>query len=141
MIVDAGCFLGGSTLALASGLRANPRFPAASRRDVIHAYDLFVVEPWTIGIYFPHDMPHGMSFDLRFRENIAPLADLVAVHPGNVMKAPVIDAPIEILFIDLAKHWTVNDYLGGSLESASPVRRGGGSPSARKIEPEDGRSR
>ena len=110
-IVDAGCFLGGSTLALASGLRANPRFQAASRRDVIHSYDLFVVEPWTIGIYFPHDTPHGMSFESRFRENIATFSDLVAVHPGNVMKAPVPDAPIEILFIDLAKHWTVNDYV------------------------------
>jgi len=110
-IVDAGCFLGGSTLALASGLRANPKFQAASRRDVIHSYDLFVVEPWTIGIYFPDDTPLGMSFESRFRENIKPFADLVAVHPGNVMKAPVPDKPIEILFIDLAKHWTVNDYV------------------------------
>jgi hypothetical protein len=111
VIVDAGCFLGGSTLALASGLRANPRFQAAPRRDVIHSYDLFVLEPWTIGVFFPLDTPQGMSFESLFRENISPVADLVAVHPGNVTKAPVPDAPIEILFIDLAKHWTVSDYV------------------------------
>jgi len=111
VIVDAGCFLGGSTLALASGLRANPRFQANPRRDVVHSYDLFTVEPWTIGVYFPEDTPKTMSFEPVFRGNIAPFADLVAVHPGDVTKAPVPDGPIEILFVDLAKHWTVSDYV------------------------------
>jgi hypothetical protein len=111
VIVDAGCFLGGSTLALASGLRANPRFQAAPRPAVIHSYDLFTVEPWTIGVYFPKDTPETMSFEAVFRENIAPFADLVAVHPGDVTQAPVPDEPIEILFVDLAKHWTVSDYV------------------------------
>jgi hypothetical protein len=111
VIVDAGCFLGGSTLALASGLRANPRFQATPRRDVIHSYDLFTVEPWTIGVYFPEDTPRTTSFEPIFRENIAPFGDLVAVHPGDVKQAPVPDGPIEILFVDLAKHWTVSDYV------------------------------
>jgi hypothetical protein len=111
VIVDAGCFLGGSTLALASGLRANPRFQAAPRPGVIHSYDRFAVEPWTIGIYFPVDTPHTMTFEPIFRENIVPFADLVSVHSGDVQQAPVPDEPIEILFVDLAKHWTVNDYV------------------------------
>lgn len=111
VIVDAGCFLGGSTLALASGLRDNPRFQAAPRNAVIHTYDLFAVEPWTIGIYFPEDTSLDMSFESMFRENIAPFADLVAVHSGDVTRAPVPNAPIEILFIDLAKHWTTNDAI------------------------------
>lgn len=111
LIVDAGCFLGGSTLALASGLRANPRFQAAPRRDVIHSYDLFTVEPWTIGIYFPEGTPQAMSFEPVFRENISPFADLVAVHSGDVKQAPVPDASIEILFIDIAKHWETSDYV------------------------------
>lgn len=111
VIVDAGCFLGGSTLALASGVRANPRFQAAPRRDVIHSYDFFAVEPWTIGRYFPEGTPAASSFEAAFRENITPFADLVAVHPGNVIQAPVPDEPIEVLFIDLAKHWKVSDYV------------------------------
>lgn len=111
VIVDAGCFLGGSTLALASGVRANPRFRANPRIDVIHTYDLFAVEAWTIGRYFPESTPESMSFEPAFRENIAPFADLVAVHPGDVTRSPVPAAAIEILFIDLAKHWDVSDYV------------------------------
>lgn len=111
VIVDAGCFLGGSTLALASGLRDNPRFQAAPRNDVIHTYDLFAVEPWTIGIYFPEDTAPDTSFEATFRDNIAPFADLVAVHSGDVSRAPVPNASIEILFIDLAKHWKTNDHV------------------------------
>lgn len=111
VIVDAGCFLGGSTLSLASGLRANPRFQAAPRRNVIHTYDLFAVEPWTIGIYFPEGTPHATSFEPLFRENIAAFADLVAVHSGDVKQASVPAEPIEILFIDLAKHWETSDHV------------------------------
>jgi len=111
VIIDAGCFLGGSTLALASGVRANPHFRADPRRDVIHTYDLFAVEAWTIGRYFPEGTPESMSFEPAFRRNIAPFADLVAVHPGDVTRSPVPDAPIEVLFIDLAKRWSVSDYV------------------------------
>ena len=111
VMVDAGCFLGGSTLSLASGLRANERFRAAPRRNVIHAYDLFTVKPWMIGDYFPLDTPPATSFEPMFRENIASFADLVAVHAGDVTTAPVPQPPIEILFIDLAKHWTLSDHI------------------------------
>lgn len=111
VIIDGGCFLGGSTLALASGLLANPLFQARPRREVIHSYDLFAVEPWTIGIYFPEGTPPATSFEAIFRENIAPFAGQVAVHPGDVKQAPVPDEPIEILFIDLAKHWETSDYV------------------------------
>ena len=111
VIVDAGCFLGGSTLALASGLRANDRFRASPRRNVIHAYDLFRVNPWMIGDYFPIDTPPGTSFEPTFRTNIAPFSDLVAVHPGDVTDAPVPDSSIELLFVDLAKHWTLSDCI------------------------------
>jgi hypothetical protein len=111
LIVDAGCFLGGSTLALATGVRANPCFQSAPRHDVIHSYDRFAVEPWMIGRYFPEGTPAAVSFEEAFRENIRQFADLVAVHPGDVRQAPVSNEPIEILFIDLAKHWKVSDYV------------------------------
>ena len=111
VMVDAGCFLGGSTLALASGLRANQRFRAAPRRNVIHAYDLFAVKSWMVGDYFPPDTPPATSFEPMFRANIAPFADLVAVHSGDVTTAPVPESSIEILVVDLAKHWTLSDYI------------------------------
>jgi len=110
-IVDAGCFLGGSTVPLALGVQENPHFQAAPRKPIIHSYDLFVVEPWTIGIYFPKGTPLGTSFLPIYEQNISGIADLVKVNAGDVMEADLPREPIEILFIDLAKHWTVNDYV------------------------------
>jgi hypothetical protein len=110
-IVDAGCFLGGSTLAIAQGVRDNLAYKTNPRGAVIHSYDLFVVEPWTIGIYFPKDTPLGTSFEPIYRQNTAAFSDLINVHPGDVTKAKLPEDDIEILFIDLAKHWTVNDYV------------------------------
>lgn len=110
-IVDAGCFLGGSTLALAQGVRDNAAYKANPRGAVIHSYDLFVVEPWTIGIYFPDGTPLGTSFEPIYRKNVSAFSDLINVHGGDVTRAALPSDEIEILFIDLAKHWTVNDYV------------------------------
>jgi hypothetical protein len=110
-IVDAGCFLGGSTQALAHGVRANPAWDSHRRKALIYSYDLFLVEPWTIGTHLPETTPLGTSFEAIYRSNIEAVADLVSVHAGNVMQAALPPGDIEVLFIDLAKHWTVNDYL------------------------------
>jgi Methyltransferase domain len=109
-IVDGGPFLGGSTVALADGLRHNPRrsHTAAKR---IHSFDRFEVEDWTRGKFFPESTPAGTSFRNRFEDNIAPYADLVEVHAGDVRAHRWTGEPIEILFIDMAKHWTVCDWL------------------------------
>jgi ubiquinone/menaquinone biosynthesis C-methylase UbiE len=109
-IVDAGSFLGGSTVALADGLRRNTH---AARRPgkPIHSYDRFEVEDWTRGIYFTNETPAGTSFRDTFDRNIAPFADLVEVHAGDITTHPWHGEPIEILFIDVAKHWTICDWV------------------------------
>ena len=110
-IVDAGCFLGGSTLALAHGLLGNPNWLRNRRYRVIHSYDLFVVEPWTIGVYFPPETPLGTGFEPAYRENIAEVAHLVDVRAGDITASGPPAEPVEILFVDCAKHWVVNDYI------------------------------
>lgn len=110
-IVDAGCFLGGSTLALADGLRRNLRRRGYAEQKLIHSYDRFEIEGWTIGSYFPKKARAGESFRPLFDRNIADYADLVEVHAGDVLCWPWADGPIEILFIDIAKHWTVCDWV------------------------------
>jgi SAM-dependent methyltransferase len=116
-IVDAGSFLGGSTVALAEGLRRNRRRPrGAAAQKPIHSYDRFQVEDWTRGIYFPESTPAGTSFRAEFEQNIAPYAELVEVHAGDILEHPwggqaTSGGPIEILFIDVAKHWTVCDWV------------------------------
>jgi len=109
-IVDAGCFFGGSTVALSSGLRRNAvgdRRPACP----LHSYDRFEVEEWTRGIYFPESTPTGTSFRDQFDRNIEPYKDLVEVHAGDITSHEWKGGPIEILFIDVAKSVDVCDWV------------------------------
>jgi hypothetical protein len=110
-IVDAGCFLGGSTLALADGLRRNLRRRGQADEEVIHSYDRFEIEEWNIEPYFSAADQPGESFRPLFDRNIAPYENLVRVHAGDVRSRPWQGGPIEILFIDIAKHWTVCDWV------------------------------
>jgi SAM-dependent methyltransferase len=110
VVVDGGAFLGGSTVALADGLRRNRRRRQTAAKP-IHSFDRFEVEDWTRGTFFPESTPAGASFRHRFEDNIAPYADLVEVHAGDVRAHRWNGEPIEILFIDMAKHWTVCDWL------------------------------
>ena len=110
-IIDAGCFLGGSTLALADGARAWCRGHGRAETPMIDSYDLFEVEDWTRGIYFPETTPVGASTRARFDAAIASHAALVRVHEGDITAEPWTGGPIEILFIDVAKHWTVCDWI------------------------------
>jgi SAM-dependent methyltransferase len=110
-VVDAGCFLGGSTLALADGLRRNLRRRGVEEEKLIHSYDRFEIEGWTIGSFFPKSAQAGESFRPLFDRNVAPYAGLVEVHPGDMRRWPWQGGPVELLFIDVAKHWTVCDWV------------------------------
>jgi SAM-dependent methyltransferase len=111
VIVDGGSFLGGSTVALADGLRRNPRRHRLGAAKPIHSFDRFEVEEWTRGVFFPESTPAGASFREQFDANTAPFADLVEVHSGDVCEHMWNGGPIEILFVDLAKHWRVCDWV------------------------------
>lgn len=110
-IVEAGAFLGGSTVALAAGLRQNLARRGYSAQRLIHSYDRFEVEEWMLGRYFPKGTPAGASFRASYDQNVAPYADLVEVHAGDIEDHPWAGGPIEILFIDVAKHWTICDWI------------------------------
>jgi SAM-dependent methyltransferase len=110
-IVDAGCFLGGSTTALADGLRRNLRRRGLAETKRIHSFDRFEVEDYTRGTFFPKSMPAGSSFRASFESNVAPYKELVEVHAGDITEYEWTGEPIEILFIDVAKHWTVCDWV------------------------------
>lgn len=110
-IVDAGSFLGGSTLAFAEGLRRNLRRRGQAAEKLIHSFDRFRVEEWTIGSFFPQGTTIGGSFRDRYERNIANYADLIEVHEGDIRSFSWSGRPIEILFVDIAKHWTTCDWI------------------------------
>jgi len=114
-IVDAGCFLGGSTLALASGLHKNLLRRQQPAMKQIHSFDLFEVEEWTRGIYFPRETPAGTGTREMFEHNIARYAAFVEIHEGDITATRWCGDPIEILFIDVAKHWSVCDWISANL--------------------------
>lgn len=107
-IVDGGAFLGGSTLALGSGLRDNP--VVAGKGGRIHSYDLF--RPDHFVAQFLPEYPTGTSTRPYYDSVIANVSEYVTVHEGDITTFPwPADRSIEILFIDVAKTWEVNDFL------------------------------
>jgi len=110
-IIDAGCFLGGSTTALALGVRARRQRTGCQIQTKIHSYDLFQAEEWTIGNFLPLSFIPGQSFQDLFNDNIREVADLVEIHAGDITSKSWTGGPIELLFVDCAKHWQVSDFI------------------------------
>src|SRR5208282_5190833 len=105
-IVDGGCFVGGSTVALAEGLRAR------GAGGVIDVFDMFEVEPYMTDFYFKGaNLSVGDSFRPLFDRNTAEVADRLRVHQGDLMQAGWSGEDAEILFIDCAKSWSLNDFI------------------------------
>jgi hypothetical protein len=109
-IVDAGVFLGGSTAAFVDGIRANPR---ALPPKPVHCYDLFATDWGARGSYaelLPH-VPAGDSTLERFRELMGDRLERVHVHAGDIRREAWPGEAVSILFVDLAKTWSINDHV------------------------------
>jgi hypothetical protein len=106
--VDGGAFLGGSTLALATGVRDNPR--VTDKQFRVHSYDFFVADH-LVAQFIP-GISEGASTRPYYDSVIAPVSSHVAVHEGDITTFPWrADRSIEILFLDVAKSWETNDFL------------------------------
>ncbi len=121
-IIDAGCFLGGSTLSICKGLYDNPSRKSFKKPNV-HSYDLFKVEPWAVGKEWktsPEFRPiidkygervGGDSTRDLFDMQIESVKNWVDVHEGDIMEAAIPEGPIEILFVDIMKSADLCDYV------------------------------
>lgn len=110
-VIDAGCFLGGSTMALATGIRDGGREAVA---PPITVYDQFQVEDYALAGGFFDDAPElgvGDDFSALFRRNVEKVGGLLDVRAGNILEQRWGRAPIEILFLDVLKSWQINDYV------------------------------
>lgn len=109
-IVDGGPLLGGSTVAFAEGLRLNEAVENKAER--IHSYDLFEYTVYMTRLFRRGPQPApGTSLLPKFRENIKPWAGSVHVYPGDILNYSWSKAPIEILFIDVAKTWEIQLHV------------------------------
>ena len=99
-VVDLGAGAGGSTLAMAAGLRANPKFDG-----VLRAFDYFRTGKGTFASKkFHHNPEDTGSFLEDFEENLSAYSDLIKVHSGNICKLDLDEVgSIEMLHVDIAK--------------------------------------
>jgi len=108
IMVDGGAFLGASALALASGLKANQVVSGSSRpQPPIFSYERAVVEPSLERYAAASGLPQlavGESYADLLRELLAPVADLVELHVGDILNDDGQDIDkIEICFLDILK--------------------------------------
>lgn len=118
-IVDAGCFVGGTTMSLVQGLLQNPLLE--THRDsldgLIRVYDLFCIDDdYILGHlrknYPSRDFDGESSFLGVFEDNLREYKTMLDVRPGDVMRSGYDDTEdIEILGVDLCKALPVTDYV------------------------------
>jgi hypothetical protein len=112
-IIDGGAYVGASSLALGYGLkdRGYPKEP------IIDAFDTFIIDEHSVRHCFnQQDVPSrriiaGDSVRFVYERNIAPVADYICIHEGDLQQMPWSGGPIEILFSDVSKSWSLNDYI------------------------------
>ena len=108
-IVDAGCFLGGSTAALLAGVRDRAE-PWTG--PPVESYDLFQVEAYTVAKFFDDPRTQvGDSFRHRFDANVVKFDVPRVVHEGDIVEIGWSGGPIDVLFLDVLKTWEVNDAV------------------------------
>ncbi len=108
-IIDGGPLLGGSTTALASGLRLNPGVVDKAGR--IHSYDLFEYIPQMKRLFRRGEPAPGENLAPRFMQYTIPWQEHICVYPGDIQKRSWCGKPVEIFFIDLAKTWGIQLHL------------------------------
>ncbi len=104
-IVDAGAFVGASTLCFAAGAAAQDR-RSFKGQPLIHAYDYFKVVDEYVGEAISRDfrpIAQDESYLDIFAAQTGAYMDLIRAYPGDFLSHRWTGTPIEILFIDIAK--------------------------------------
>lgn len=115
VIVDGGCYVGASTVALAEGLRQSS-LPERKRHGRIWSYDLFRTTPAMSEHYLKGSgLKAGDSFQPRFEKNVSAYADYITLHAGDIRQAPLPSKPVAILFLDILWSWDCTSFVGGNL--------------------------
>jgi hypothetical protein len=112
-LVDLGCWLGSSTIAMAQGLHEN-RHPDAQRRR-IHSYDRFIWEEWmepiVAGTRLADSYEPGDLFLDEFVRQVRRWQHRIDVQVGDLLAEKWLGGPIEFLFIDAMKSWDLAERI------------------------------
>lgn len=115
LLVDAGCYVGASTVSLGEGLR-HSGLPEGKRRGRIWSYDLFRTTPAMSEHYLKGSgLKPGDSFQPIFEKNVSPYSDYVTTHAGDIRKALIPSQPVAILFLDILWSWDCTNFVARSF--------------------------
>lgn len=104
-IVDLGPWIGGSSAALAAGLK--DRGSSAK----IRSYDLFEWRPSYMEGFLATGLPDGADFMHVFREQTAAFTPWIDAEKMDLFAAEWTGSTIEILFVDAAKTWGLHNAI------------------------------
>ena len=107
-ILDLGPLTGVTTNQFARGLLHNKRDISKYKR--IYSFDLFLLERMAHFLDNADGGNIGSVFPVFLKLNQDFLDQIVPI-PGDFLKMSWTGAPIELMFIDLSKHWTLNQHL------------------------------
>ena len=118
LIIDAGIFLGASTVCFGEGIRKNTRAREITARwgKPVISFERGIINPG-MPAFFARNNVTGMgepgeSFVPAVEANIAPVRDLVDLRIGDIMETGKgIDDPIEILFLDVLKLPEISRFI------------------------------
>lgn len=110
-VVELGCYLGGSTVALLEGLQRGGA-PISAPEPSIHAYDLFVANEYmtehTLGRF---GVQPGDSFEYVYRQLLGERLPLVEVHAGDILQEQWNGGTIKLLYVDILWSWETNQHV------------------------------
>lgn len=116
-VVDAGSFVGASTLCFASGAAAGEH-RAFRGRPIVQAYDYFAAVDAYVAEAISKDfrqIAKGESYLDIFEAQTAKYRDLIDAHAGDFLGHRWGGDPVEILFIDVAKTAKLNAHAIGEF--------------------------
>lgn len=109
-IVDLGCCYGLTTRCLADGLMRNTRVAEAHKEKRVYAYDLFLTDEYD---WWAKKSPtlHAGSWFSEFLSINHDRMNAIVPCPGDLLRMNWRDKPVEILMVDAAKSWELNDWI------------------------------
>jgi len=114
-IVDLGCWLGGSTMALARGVAESPLEKRKTRRRPIDAFDTFVWEDWMTPIARLLDVPKQYASGEDYLEDVEVFLrsheGMIRLRRQNLLDEPDFRDVIEFLFIDAMRSWPLANAI------------------------------